>query len=130
MGNYLIFFAGVLTSTLLFVIIKQYNKRRQAKRIVIRQSDIYSVLRQFLGKDYFDLHLDNTQASIYDSSKIFKYVELSDNKAYWLDKNKVYYTDIKNGYFDPANGKLMQTKDLSEEEVGKVVFIFNSLKKG
>ena len=71
-----------------------------------------------------------TQSIIYESTKTFKYVEMSDNKAYWLEKNKVYYTDINRGFFDPEKGKLLKTKDVSEEEVKKIVFIFNSLKKG
>lgn len=72
-----------------------------------------------------------TQAQSYDNNRSFKFIEMADNKAYWLDRNKIYYADIKDdGRFDPLEGKPSKMKDLSKKEVVKMLFIYNSLKNG
>lgn len=129
MLNYLIFFAGVLTSITILVIIKKYNKRSRANRLVIRQSDVLLIAKNlfpesFSGRNYY------SQALSYEDNKTFKYIEMPDNKVYWLDKNNIYCADIKGGRFNPAEGKLTEMKNLSEKQVNKVLFIYNSLKNG
>lgn len=126
----LLFFAGVLTSGLILVIIRQYNKRSRAKRIVVTQSLMLQVIKGLMPgaiQTYKDKY---TQALSYENSKTFKYIEMPDNKAYWLDKNKIYYADIKGGRFNPAEGKASEMKNLSEKQVSKMLFIYNSLKNG
>lgn len=67
------------------------------------------------------------QSYDYDDTKAFRYVELLD-KAYWIERNKIYYTDISGGRFDPDKKVLVKTKNLPEEEVRKLLFIISSLK--
>jgi hypothetical protein len=56
---------------------------------------------------------------------------MPDNKAYWLDRNKIYYAEIKDdGRFDPMEGKPSEMKNLSEKQLVKMLFIYNSLKNG
>lgn len=129
MLNYLIFFAGVLTSVAILVIIKKYNKRSRANRLVVRQSDVLLMAKSlfpesFTGQNHY------SQALSYENNKTFKYIEMPDNKVYWLDKNNIYYADIKGGRFNPDEGKLTEMKNLSEKQVNKVLFIYNSLKNG
>lgn len=131
MLDYIIFFAGVLTTLTLIGILKQYNKRRHVKREVIRQSILFWELKHFMP-DMIHAYLNRpTQAQSYDRTRAFKFIEMPDNKAYWLDKNKIYYADIKDdGRFNPKEGKLTEMKNLSEKQVTKVLFIYNSLKNG
>jgi hypothetical protein len=131
MLDYVIFFAGVLTTLTLIAIIKQYNKRNRVKREVIRQSILFWELKQFMP-DMINAYLNRpTQAQSYDRTRAFRFIEMPDNRAYWLDRNKIYYADIKDdGRFNPKEGKLTEMKNLSEKQVTKVLFIYNSLKNG
>lgn len=125
----LLFFAGVLTSIAIVAIIKQYNKRSRAKRMVIRQSNLFQ-LAKFFAPEMFKPVEMSTQSLSYEDNKTFKYIELSDHKAYWMDRNKIYYAEVSGGRFDPIKRKLLKTSNLSKEEVSKVLFIYSSLQNG
>jgi hypothetical protein len=131
MLDYVIFFAGVLTTLIIIAIIVKHNKLSRAKVSPVRQSIVFWELKQFMP-DIMDEFLNRpTQAQSYDSSRSFKYIEMSDNKAYWLDRNKIYYADIKgDGRFNPMEGKPTEMKNLSKKQVVKMLFIYNSLKNG
>jgi hypothetical protein len=124
------FIAGVLTTLTLIAIIKQYNKRSRAKRVLINQSSMFLLIKNFLPDLMFDMRYKDTQALVYEDTKTFRYIEMSDHKAYWIDKNKIYYADVEDGRFNPAKGKPTEMKNLSERQVNKVLYIFNSLKNG
>jgi hypothetical protein len=125
------FIAGILTTLTLIAIIKQYNKRNRVKREVVRQSILFWELKQFMP-DMINAYLNRpTQAQSYDRTRAFKFIEMPDNRAYWLDRNKIYYADIKDdGRFNPKEGKPTEMKNLSKKQVTKVLFIYNSLKNG
>jgi hypothetical protein len=131
MLDYVIFFAGVLTTLTLIAIIKQYNKLNRVKREVVRQSILFWELKQFMP-DMINAYLNRpTQSQSYDRTRAFRFIEMPDNRAYWLDKNKIYYADIKDdGRFNPKEGKPTEMKNLSKKQVTKVLFIYNSLKNG
>jgi hypothetical protein len=126
----LFFVAGVLTSSLAIAIIRGHNKRSRAKRIVVKQSDVFFLMQKLLPDLMFDINNKDTQALSYEDSKVFNYIEMSDNKAYWMERNKIYCADIKNGRFNPAEGKITEMKNLSEKQVNKMLYIYNSLKNG
>jgi hypothetical protein len=125
------FIAGVLTTLTLIAIIKQYNKRNRVKREVVRQSILFWELKQFMPEMMNAFLNRPTQAQDYDINRGFKFIEMPDNKAYWIDRNKIYYAEIKDdGRFNPREGKLSEMKNLSEKQLVKMLFIYNSLKNG
>jgi hypothetical protein len=124
------FAAGALTILILIAILKQYNKRRRAKRMVINQSSMFLLIKNFLPELGFTDRYLHTQSFMHEDTKTFRYVEMSDQKAYWMDKNKIYYAEVKDGRFNPAKGKPTEMKNLSEKQVNKMLYIFNSLKNG
>jgi hypothetical protein len=126
----LLFLAGVLTTLAIIAIIKQYNKRSSDKRIIINQSSLFLLIKNFMPELMFDMKYKETQSLLFEDTRLFKYIEMSDHKAYWMDKNKIYYAEIKDGIFNPADGKLTEMKNLSEKQVNKVLYIYNSLKNG
>jgi hypothetical protein len=130
LNNLLFFVAGLLTILILIAILKQYNKQRRAKRMVINQSSMFLLIKNFLPELGFNNKYINTQAFVHEDTKTFRYVEMSDHKAYWIDKNKIYYAEVKDGRFNPATGKPTEMKNLSEKQVNKMLYIFNSLKNG
>jgi hypothetical protein len=124
------FLSGVLTILILIAILKQYNKQRRAKRMIINQSSMFLLIKNFLPELGFTNKYLNTQSFIHEDTKTFKYVEMSDQKAYWMNKNKIYYAEVKDGRFNPAKGRPTEMKNLSEKQVNKMLYIFNSLKNG
>jgi hypothetical protein len=83
-----------------------------------------------MPESLFDISHKDTQALVYEDKRLFKYIEMSDHKAYWMDKNKIYYANVRDGRFNPAEGKPTEMKNLSERQVNKVLYIYNSLKNG
>jgi len=124
------FIAGVLTTLTLIAIIKQYNKRSRAKRILINQSSMFLLIKNFMPNLMFDMRYKNTQAYLYEDTRTFRYIEMSDHRAYWIDRNKIYYAEIKDGRFNPASGKPTEMNNLSEKQVNKMLYILNTLKNG
>jgi hypothetical protein len=124
LNNLILFLSGVLTTLSLIAIIVKYNKLSRAKTRRLRQSYIFSeIMNAFLNRP--------TQAQSYDDNRSFKFIEMPDKKAYWLDRDKIYYADIKDdGRFDPTEGKPSEMKNLSEKQLVKMLFIYNSLKNG
>jgi hypothetical protein len=125
------FFSGVLTTSLIFAILLKYNKLRRKKSGTIKQSILFWELKQFMPGLMNTFLNRPTQAQRYDDSKVFRYIEMPDNKAYWLYKNKFYYADIKSdGRFNRQEGKIIEMKNLSQKQVTKMLFIYNTLKNG
>jgi hypothetical protein len=131
LNDLVLFFLGVLTTLSLIAIIVKYNKLSRAKARTIRQSYVFWELKQFMP-DIMDAFLNRpTQAQSYDDNRSFKFIQMPDKKAYWLDRDKIYYAEIKDdGRFDPKEGKPSEMKNLSEKQVVKMLFIYNSLKNG
>jgi hypothetical protein len=127
----LLFLFGVLTTLSLIAIIIKYNKYSRAKTRTLRQSYVFWELKQFMP-EMMDAFLNKpTQAQNYDDHRSFKFIEMPDKKAYWLDRNKIYYAEIKDdGRFNPLEGKPSEMKNLSEKQLVKMLFIYNSLKNG
>lgn len=125
------FVLGVLTTLAIVAIIVKYNKPRAVKAKPVRQSIIFWELKQFMP-EIMDAFLNKlTQAQNYDVNRGFRFIEMPDNKAYWIDRNKIYYADIKDdGRFNPKEGKLSKMENLSEKQLVKMLFIYNSLKNG
>lgn len=124
------FAAGVLTTLFIIAIIRWHSKRKSAKRVIVRQTFMFEVMKVMFPDLMFEVNYKDTQAKGYEDSKVFNYIQMSDNKAYWMDKNRIYCADIKNGRFNPAEGKLIEMKNLSEKQINKTLYIFNSLKNG
>jgi hypothetical protein len=131
LNNLFLFFSGVLTTLALIAIIIKYNKLSRVKTNPVRQSIVFWELKQFMP-DVMNAFINRpTQAQSYDDSRSFKFIEMPDKKAYWLNRNKIYYADIKgDGRFDPMEGKPTKMNNLSQKQVVKMLFIYNSLKNG
>lgn len=129
MLNYIFFFAGVLTTLAIVAIIKRYSNKVRSKSNLVSQSIVFEELMNFFPEITKTFNYKFTQMDSYESNKSFKYIEMPDKKVYWLDRNNIYYADIgKDGNFKMEDGKRTNMKDLSEQEVTRVLFIYNNLK--
>lgn len=131
LNNLLFFVAGVLTTFVLIVIIGLRNNRNRAKVDNIKQSSIFMEMKTMMP-DVMDFYLNrSTQAQHYEANMSLKYIQMSDNKVYWLKGNNIYYAETKSdGRVVMSEGKKIQMTNLSEKEVAKTLFIYNSLKNG
>ena len=126
----ILFFAGVLTTLTLIAIIRQYNKLKHVKKVIIKQSEMFMLIKNFLPEFMFNSGQKDTQSLMYEYDREFRYIEMPDHKAYWIDKNKIYYAEVTDGRFNPDNAKLAEMENLSEQRVSEVLYIYNSLKNG
>ena len=126
----ILFFAGVLTTLTLIAIIRQYNKLKHVKKIVIKQSEMFMLIKNFLPEFMFRPIPIDSQSMRYEDDRELRYIEMSDHNAYWIDKNKIYYAEVTDGRFNPDNAKLAEMENLSEQRVSEVLYIYNSLKNG
>ena len=132
MDNLLFFifsFLGLLTILIFVSIIIRSSRKTKAAEIPMRQSTLFLLIKAMLPEN-FDLSIEkDTQSFSYEDSKSLKYVQMPDNNVYWLDKNRIYYTNLgSDGMFDPSEGKLTDMKNISEKEVAKMLYIYNTLK--
>jgi hypothetical protein len=126
----ILFFAGVLTTLTLIAIIRQYNKLKHVKKIIVKQSEMFMLIKNFLPDLMFYSNQMDSQSFRYEYDREFRYIEMPDHKAYWIDKNRIYYAEVTDGRFNPDNAMLAEMENLSEKRVGEVLYIYNSLKNG
>jgi hypothetical protein len=126
LNNLLFFMAGVLTTLASMSIIVLYRKIKLSRTVILTQSLIYSTARDLFPM-LFERVSPITQAQEYEDTRAFRYVELLD-KAYWIEKNKIYVTGISGKRFDPTKKIAVETKNLSEERLRQLLFIISSLK--
>jgi len=126
----ILFFAGALTTLTLIAIIRQYNKLKHVKKIIVKQSEMFMLIKNFLPDLMFYSNQMDSQSFRYEYDREFRYIEMPDHKAYWIDKNKIYYAEVTDGRFNPDNAMLTEMENLSEQRVSEVLYIYNSLKNG
>lgn len=131
LNNFLFFIAGVLTILIPVAIIKLRNRHSRTKGDNIRQSSIFLEMKQLMP-DLMDVYLNReTQAQSYEVSKPVNYIEMPDKKIYWLERNTIYYAEAQeDGRYIVSDRKRSNMKNLSQKEVAKMLFIYNSLKNG
>lgn len=128
---FLTFFAGSLTFLLLVAILLKYSKLGKTEPRTVRQSELFLEIKSLMPEMISSFLNRPTQSQTYDNNRSFKFIEMSDKKVYWLDRNRLFYAEVKaDGRFDPMEGKPSNMKNLSKKEVAKILYIYNSLKNG
>jgi hypothetical protein len=67
-----LFFLGVLTTLAIIAIIKRYNSRSRVKNVVINQSSMFLLIKNFMPESLFDISHKDTQALVYEDTRLFK----------------------------------------------------------
>ena len=70
-----------------------------------------------------------TQATAHFDSNSTR-VLLYENLAYWIDNNKVYKAEVIDGQIDEENKILIDTMNMSDVELKKIIFVVETLTKG
>jgi hypothetical protein len=127
---FVFFLIGVLTTLSVIVIINQYKKFTSNRIPKTYQSKVFLEIKSLMPGMFDRMFEIDSQSKVYEDTKTFIYLEKS-GYIYWLDKNHIYYTEIKSdGRFDPDSKKIKSLKNLSAKEVTEMLAIYNSLKNG
>lgn len=112
----------------IIIIAVKRNKKYFAK-VVYTQSDIHSIVKHFIPKDLFDEPKRHSQARKHLKNNSVRVLMVEDH-AYWVHDNMFYVADIANGLVNPETVRPVDTNNMSNRDIDKMLFILDSLKNG
>lgn len=125
--QYVIIFA--LTFCLSIYIIG-YNSKIKAKGIksVMRsQSTIYNKTKMINPPVPHNKEL--VSQSIRHLQKHMVKIMIIEDKAYWVKDNMFFTADVRNGYVLPETERRVDTMNMSQSDIDKMIFIIDKLKE-
>ena len=111
------------------IIIAVKRSKKYFAKVVYTQSDIHSIVKHFIPKDLFDEPKRPSQARKHLKNNSVKVLMIEDH-AYWVHNNMFYVADIANGLVNPETVKPVDTSNMSNRDIDKMLFILDSLKNG
>ena len=123
--------SAILALLLAFALINFIDSKRKVsrKRIIYRQSDNHNFLKEFFSRNT-ESKINKTQISNRKEKYSTKVVITHDDKAYWVNDNIFYVSDVINGQPDFDNAKQIDTSNMSKKELDKMLFILDNLSRG
>lgn len=119
----------LLTTTLLFAIIKRRKRRKiQLNRIKFRQSMIFKAIKPVLPTNSELRKKKDSQSKNHEKKSTIKVVISPENKCYWVLDNTFYCADIVDGHVDPETTQAIKTEHLSKQEISKLLEILDTLR--
>jgi hypothetical protein len=123
--------AIVLTLVNIIGILNTRNKNKiSLKKATYRQSTLHHMAKLILPSNAELKSIRPTQFNRYLNSKLVKVINAPDGKSYWVKNNKFYVCEIKDGEFDPSQGKEIDTAKMSKKEIDKLLLILDNLNRG
>ena len=111
------------------IIIAVKRGKKYFAKVVYTQSDIHSIVKHFIPKDLFDEPKRPSQARKHLKNNSVRVLMVEDH-AYWVHDNMFYVADIANGLVNPETVKPVDTSNMSNRDIDKMLFILDSLKNG
>lgn len=119
------FLVSFLTMIAIFAIL-YVRKPQQRKNIIkYRQSHIHQIIGPFLP-DLVPVDVKNTQTTKRLKESIID-VLVTEDFAYWIHKNVFYRANVDDGNVDRSTASPVNTQDMSEEELKKMLKILDKL---
>ena len=112
----------------IIIIAVKRNKKYFAK-VVYTQSDIHSIVKHFIPKDLFDEPKRHSQARKHLKNNSVRVLMVEDH-AYWVHNNMFYVADLADGLVNPETVRPVDTNNMSNRDIDKMLFILDSLKNG
>jgi len=121
----------VLSFILSFLIIIFISSKRKISRhkVMHRQSDTHAFLKEFFSRETKQLE-KSTQSQKRRQQNSTKVIVTEEDKAYWVIDNIFYTTNVINGVPDLDNAVPIDTSDMSQNELDKMLFILDNLDRG
>lgn len=111
------------------IIIAVKNKSKYFARVVYTQSDIHRIVKHFIPDDLFEKPKSLSQARKHLNKNTVKVLIIEDN-AYWVHDNMFYVADTLDGLVNPETVRPIDTNNMSNRDIDKMLFILDSLKNG
>ena len=119
------FLVSFLTSLIILGIIYIRKPKDRVSKIKYRQSHIHQIISPFLP-DMEKVYVKNTQSTKRLKESIID-VLITEDSAYWIHKNIFYKANVEDGHVDRSTASPVNTEDMSEEELKKMLKILDKL---
>jgi len=114
-----------LTMVVAFAILYRRKPKQKYNKIKYRQSNIHQIIGPFLP-DLKPGDVKNTQSIKRLKENIID-VLVTEDSAYWIHKNVFYKANVDDGHVDRSTASPVNTEDMSEEELKKMLKILDKL---
>jgi hypothetical protein len=111
------------------IIIAVKKSRKHFAKIVYSQSDIHQIVKNFLPKDLFEIPKPLSQARKHRRNNTVRVLIIEDH-AYWVHDNMFYVADTVEGLVNPETVRPVDTNNMSNRDIDKMLFILDSLRNG
>ena len=119
------FLVSFLTSLIILGIIYIRRPKDRISKIKYRQSHIHQIISPFLP-EMNRIDVKNTQSTKRLKESIID-VLITEDSAYWIHKNIFYKANVEDGHVDRSTASPVNTEDMSEEELKKMLKILDKL---
>lgn len=126
---YLLSISLTLIAVCSIIIIAVKRSRKNFARISYSQSDIHNIVKNFIPKDLFEKPSLVSQAKKHVRNNTVR-VLMIEGQAYWVHDNMFYVADTANGLVDPETVRPIDTNNMSNRDIDKMLFILDSLRNG
>lgn len=120
---------SILTFAVVVAIILYIKKFEKISfnNISVSQSDIHKIIKMFLPEP--EIKTNKSQMQKYLDKKSIRVIVV-DGVAYWVADSIFYAADLKNKSPDFENARPVDTINMSQEEIDKMMFILDNLNRG
>lgn len=119
------FLVSFLTMASIFAILYIRRPKKKYDKIKYRQSNIHQIISPFLP-DLVQVDVKNTQSAKRLKENIID-VLVTEDSAYWIHQNVFYKASVDDGHVDRSTASPVNTEDMSEEELKKMLKILDQL---
>ena len=109
--------------------IRKYFKGNNDGFIRYSQSDIHSIIKDYIPKPTKIKPAIETQSTKHESKNNVKVI-IAEDRAYWVMHNSFYTADVIDGHINKESTQVIDTFSLDKEELDKMLFIIDQLKNG
>jgi hypothetical protein len=118
-----------LTTFSCILIIRSKRHKNFYSRSVYKQSDMHNMLKYFFEQKTQLNNIKQSQSKKFKNDKEIKAIIIK-GKAYWVKDNIFYTAETNNNDIMLETAKPINTDNMSEIEINKMLFILDSLKNG
>jgi hypothetical protein len=111
------------------IIVAVKKKDKYFSRVVYTQSDIHKIVKNFIPNDLFEKPKPLSQARKHLKNNTVRVLIIEDH-AYWVHDNMFYTADTVEGLVNPETVRPIDTNNMSNRDIDKMLFILDSLKNG
>lgn len=100
-------------------------------KLSLTQSEQFLVIKPALDlMKYVNVpEMKETQATKFFDSR-HTTVAIAENKAYWIENNALFFTEVIDGDFEKEDAKRVDTMGMSDVELNKIIYIVEQLSEG